>query len=359
MKKRIAILVAGVAAVAAGLTTGVVVSSPDATAPEAPAAISQAAGLAHDQQGQPGPGIPADPLALRAAANPEGGGDVSPMIVGGEEVKQPYSFVGSLQVKRYKGEDGFHSCGASLITGWLGDRYGQWAVTAAHCVDNMPASALGGRAENPAQASLVSLASRTRTEGIDWTDPAQFRIRFGSLDRKHGGVVVGISQIVRHPSWGWTGPGDVALLRLSGPVNLKPALVLPADRQRLMREIGWGYTTPDRSDKLPMRLRQIDVPFLDPSECAAAGIGEGEYCLADAFGGPCNGDSGTGGLQQQGDDWRVVVGLTSRGAGEQLCGATPAVYTDLSAYLPWMKQVVFQLPPGVSAANRELTAAGL
>lgn len=278
-------------------------------------------------------------------------------IVNGVPATQPYPFAGSLQLTDH-GDPDWHTCGVTLINPW-------WVETNAHCVSNLPTSAVQAEA---AQARYGAWLASNTTTGIDRGDPHTFHVRLGSADRLSGGVVRRFTRIVPYPGWAWGVPdskgriGDIALMRLDQPVwNLPPAIVLPARTQQPARAIGWGMTSDPTTweGPAPRDLSQIDEPLRPAAECAASGISVGELCLGGVrVGGDCFGDSGSPALQPIGRYWGIAIGSASRGE-DDTCGQVgkPDVYTDLSTYRDWMVRVVFALPDGASTAGRDLHAA--
>lgn len=279
-------------------------------------------------------------LATAAPAMADTG--VTPSIVGGVPATQAYPFAGSLQLDDH-GDPNWGTCGVTLINPYF-------AETNAHCVTNEPTS---GAAAASAHRHFADWTANEASPAIDRTDPGIYHIRFGSNDRLSGGVVSRVRKITVHPGWNWGEPdaagevADIALLQLVKPVTtIKPAVIFPADRSLIAREIGWGLVDeapPPPPNPSQRYLRQIDVPVVADAACDPAGIGVGELCLSGQGGGTCNGDSGSPALQEQGvgPDWSAAIGSTSRAALDT-CGSVgePDVYTDLWYFTPWMIRVI-------------------
>lgn len=268
----------------------------------------------------------------------------APNIVGGTPASTTYAFAGSLQLDK-NDDPNWHTCGVTLFNA-------NFAETNAHCVSNPPTE--GARAMT-AHQRFGNWLSDNATPAVDRSDPSIYHIRFGSNDRLNGGVVRHVKKITVNPAWNWmTSPnpngevGDIAILQLDSPVTtIQPALPSPADTSLVAREIGWGIT--DEAGEagwtgpLPQNLSQIDVPVVDKSACADAGIGTGELCLGGQGGGTCNGDSGSPVLQTQGTHpaWGIYIGSDSRTLFDT-CGdvGETDVYTDVWYYTPWIIQVI-------------------
>ncbi|WP_327287403.1 S1 family peptidase [Streptomyces sp. NBC_01198] len=301
-------------------------------------------------------------LGLLAVAAPAMA-DNSPSIVGGTPATQAYPFAGSLQLDNH-GDPNWGTCGVTLINP-------SFVETNAHCVTNEPSFAPAART---AQRLYGNWLSANADPAIDRTDPGIYHIRLGSNDRLNGGIVRHVKAITVHPGWDWGTPdaagevADIALLELDKPVtSVKPAVIHPVNSTLIAREIGWGLTTevpPSSPTNSEQFLRQIDVPVVDSSACADAGISAGELCLGGQGGGTCNGDSGSPALQLQGTGpaWSVIVGSTSRAALDT-CGSVgePDVYTDLSYFQTWLIGVIYgeytgagsHVAPGKALASAE------
>ena len=252
------------------------------------------------------------PAALVATSIAAVTGLVSPAnaIVGGTIAEKPYPWMVDLS---YGPEDLWHLCGASMVTE-------QWAVTAAHCV-----------------------------EDIEVGDPLA---RVGSNDRTTGGQTRRLSRIVTHPEYevrpdGDGAVADIALIKLSAPVKVRPvALARTAPRTGTpSRLLGWGYTcredTPACSRE-PVALNELDTEVLAPTDCRPDSMDtRKELCVGDLSGasGGCAGDSGGPQLVPgRGDRW-TLSGVTSRDGGTVI-PCNRGIYTSVAAYLRWIKTTV-------------------
>jgi secreted trypsin-like serine protease len=230
-------------------------------------------------------------------------------IVGGTVADKQYPWMVNLS---YGPEDSWHLCGASMITT-------QWAVTAAHCV-----------------------------EDVEVGDPLA---RVGSNDRTSGGQVRRLSKFVTHPDYAMLPSGeavaDIALIKLSAPVHVRPvALARTAPRPGTpSRMLGWGYTCRDETPECsrnPVRLNQLDTKVLAPADCRPDSVNPAkELCVGDLTGasGGCQGDSGGPQLVPgRGGAW-TLSGVTSRDGGISI-SCNLGVYTSVAAYLSWIKATV-------------------
>lgn len=157
-------------------------------------------------------------------------------------------------------------CGAALVAP-------QWVLTAGHCMEGTPASAvevwIGGR----------------------------------DLRNASEGVRVGVSQVIMHPNYGENAQGalvyDFCLLKLSRAVTERAALPLVETSAQVAagvtsRVIGWGATREGGSGSNV--LLQVDIPIVSLAVAGQtiSGLGSTHLAAGRVTGGidSCQGDSG-------------------------------------------------------------------
>ncbi len=262
-----------------------------------------------------------------------------PTIIGGEEAAVgawPW-MVALVYADNSNAEQG-QFCGGSLIQAG-------WVLTAAHCTYE-----LGGRPRDASEIDIVV---------------GRHRLNTGDGTRVH------VQEIIRHA--GYTGisfDNDLALLKLSAPVNDLPIALLTSAQRSLESHnrpatvIGWGVTE-QGSASVP--LRQVTVPLVDLHTCRQSygifndKVSDNMICAGNKSGGidSCQGDSG-GPLMvrdETTDQW-LQVGIVSWGDG---C-AEPnyyGVYTRVSNYAAWIHTYipVLTIPTATPTATPSATAS--
>ncbi|KEY74969.1 hypothetical protein S7711_01318 [Stachybotrys chartarum IBT 7711] len=222
-------------------------------------------------------------------------------IVGGElAVAGDFPYIVSLQRST-----GSHFCGGTLVNA-------NTVVTAAHCSTGQSASAV--------------------------------RVRAGSRNRSSGGVLVGVSRIIIHPSYSSsTFNNDVAVWKLSTNIPTSSTISYaslaasgsdPAAGTNV-QVAGWG-TTSSGSSSIPVDLRKVTVPIVSRSTCqsqyGASSITTNMVCAGVSTGGrdSCQGDSG--GPLVSGN---TLVGIVSWGNGCALANFA-GVYARVGSLRTWI-----------------------
>lgn len=210
-------------------------------------------------------------------------------------------------------------CSASLIAP-------TWVITAAHCATRTP------------------------------------QLRIGSTDQTTGGELINVKRNIPHPDYKPSGEGvavnDLRLIELEHAATSTPVSVIGPDEPSLEAPgmnatvIGYGEPCSPFDPDNPVcldrdALRSATMPIISTAECAAAPHefystvdGTKMLCTLLPGGGksPCFRDSG-GPLVVVDNGRMVLVGTVD--GGEEPCGRPdgPAVYTRVSAFLPWISDV--------------------
>jgi len=247
-------------------------------------------------------------------------GSRTPKIVNGD-IADYGEWPWQVSLRQWRTATYIHKCGCALLSE-------NWAITAAHCVENV---------------SPDDLLLRMGEYDLGSTDEPQ-----GHVDRK-------VQIVASHPKFDpKTFEYDLALLRFYEPVEFKPNVIpicIPDEDEELVGETAWvtGWGRLYEEGPLPSVLQEVSLPIITNNEC------EGMYrkagyiehipsifiCAGYSSGGKdsCEGDSGGPMVVQREDDRFMLSGIISWGIG---CAEEnqPGVYTRISEFRDWINQIL-------------------
>lgn len=225
-----------------------------------------------------------------------------------------------ISLRQWKKNAFLHKCGAALLND-------MWAITAAHCIENISATDL-----------LLRLGEY---------DVSNDKEPFGYIERR-------VQIIASHPQFNpRTFEYDLALLRFYEKVPFRKNIIpvcLPESNETYVNKwatvTGWGRLYED--GPLPDLIQHVKMPIITNKECEQmynqAGYIEDIphifICAGLAKGGrdSCEGDSGGPLVLEENGRWNLI-GIISWGIG---CGVAlqPGVYTRISEFTDWIHQII-------------------
>ncbi|XP_046674831.1 trypsin II-P29-like [Homalodisca vitripennis] len=182
------------------------------------------------------------------------------------------------------------------------------------------------------------------TTGVDpqdreWSKPDKLSFRIGSTESEDGGQIFTADRVVANKNYAGSWDNDIAVIKLNKPIkfgkNAKPIKLgtksLKAGTK--CKIAGWGGTS-DSTESSPVLL-DTTLTVYDLEKCQNIYPDEvttRQICTYDKQTGPCVFDWGDP-LVYKGKVYGLLTGITE-------CLAYPVVYTNVPAYLDWIKNAI-------------------
>ena len=242
--------------------------------------------------------------------------ETKPLIVGGEYASQN-EFPSQVAFRRKSSDYAF--CGGTIVTS-------RWILTAAHCFKGLTGKDL-------ANMEIVVGARNLRTGpgGIAPIDSVSYHSRYDNRIKQYDIALVKASVNIIRSTDTWR--SEAALVDATANSNYE-------GRTGIIT----GYGVEKEGSKVAsLILKKSQIPVQAKRLCKTYyGVifnGSSQICAGDLTGktDTCQGDSG-GPVYLRGTKGLYLIGITSYGDG---CARknTPGVYTRVSAYIPWIKNV--------------------